>query len=105
MKTSLWCAAVLCSYSGLGSYSGLALAADSGSDWLLPNLPMRLSIEVFNPSAQAVKGLATVSVQEARLKAPEFPGRLALALLLSPDSTQRPANFIPLQADDLDGDG
>ena len=80
-------------------------AAEPLSDWLLPNLGARLTIQVSNPSPEPVKMLATIPTADARKVALEFPGRLAFALLLNPTSKDRPATFLPLQIDDLDGDG
>src|SRR3954463_2571561 len=80
-------------------------AADSVSDWLLPNLASRLTVQVSNPSTEPVKVLATIPIADARKTAPEFPGRLAFALLLNTGGKDRPATFLPSQSDDLDGDG
>ena len=59
-----------------------AVAQERDSAWLLPNLDMRLSVQVSNPGKEAAKTLATISVADARRVAPEFPGRLAFALAL-----------------------
>ena len=80
-------------------------AADPVGDWLLPNLGERLTIQVSNPSREPVKVLATIPIVDARKIAPEFPGRLAFALLLNTAAKDRPATFLPSQIDDLDGDG
>jgi hypothetical protein len=82
-----------------------AVAQERDSTWLLPNLDMRLSVQVSNPGKEAAKTLATISVADARRVAPEFPGRLAFALALDKSGSSMPATFLPSQADDLDGDG
>ena len=75
------------------------------TEWLLPNLESRLSVVVSNPGTEPAKALATISVAEARKVAPEFPGRLAFALLVGKPGGTRPATFLPSQIDDLDSDG
>lgn len=88
--------------------SAPALLAQSGAtanDWLLPNLALRLSVDVANPGQTPVHALATVPVAKARAVAPEFPGRLAIAFLINPDGARTPATAIASQSDDLDGDG
>lgn len=75
------------------------------NDWLLPNLGMRLSVQVSNPTQHSTTTLATVPIVKAQLVAPDFPGRLAFALLISKSGDSTPATFLPLQIDDLDGDG
>lgn len=82
-----------------------AVAQESDSAWLLPNLDMRLSVQVSNPGKETAKMLATISVAGARTVAPEFPGRLAFALALDKSGSSIAATFLPSQADDLDGDG
>src|SRR5258708_33300737 len=57
-------------------------AAEPLSDWLLPNLGARLTIQVSNPSPEPVKMLATIPTADARKVALEFPCRLSFALLL-----------------------
>jgi hypothetical protein len=79
-----------------------ATAADS--EWLLPNFANRLSVEVSNSGSVQVQALATLPVVKARAVAPDFPGRLALAVVDSSNSGQ-PASVIASQTDDLDGDG
>lgn len=80
--------------------------AQQTDGWLLPNLAHRLTVEISNPTSDAVKGLASVNVAEARMVAPDFPGRLAFALLVNDkEGAQRPGGFLPVQVDDLDGDG
>ncbi len=88
----------------------IATAALAGqqpaSDWQLPNLPFRLSVQVRNPGTDKVSGLARVPAAEARNIAPGFPGRVCFALLLVRDATATPpATFLPSQAIDLDADG
>jgi hypothetical protein len=83
----------------------IAFAQERDSAWLLPNLDMRLSVQVWNPAKESAKALATISVDEARKVAPEFPGKLAFALAISKTGAPRPATFLPSQSDDLDGDG
>ena len=72
------------------------------NEWLLPNLDSRLSVQVSNPGKAPARALATLAVTEARKVAPEFPGRLAFALLVGKPGESRPATFLPSQADDLD---
>jgi hypothetical protein len=89
----------------LCALTSTATAQGRDNRWLLPNLDMRLNIEVSNPGKEPVRTLATISVSEARKVAPEFPGRLAFVLQLNKDGASRAASFLPSQADDLDGDG
>jgi hypothetical protein len=81
-----------------------AAGQQAGSDWLLPNLEMRLSIQVSNSEKQPARTLAAISIADARRVAPEFPGRLAFALLLNKAGDARPATFLPSQTIDLDAD-
>ncbi|MBO0720326.1 MAG: DUF4861 family protein [Blastocatellia bacterium] len=87
---SILAAAYPASYQSVGQ---------SNSDWLLPNFALRLSVQVSNPGNVPVKALATIPVEKARIAAPDFPGRLALAALVDE------GKLIASQADDLDGDG
>jgi hypothetical protein len=78
----------------------------ASSEWLLQNLPFRLSTEVSNPGPAKVTGLARLSAAQARNIAPGFPGRVCFALVVAPDSRISPrATFVPSQAIDIDGDG
>jgi len=77
-----------------------APAAEKPSAWLLPNFPDRLEMQIANPSAAAVDTVAVISVAQAAKVALGFPGTLAIAVI--PGS---PAQALPSQADDLDGDG
>lgn len=77
----------------------------SAGDWLLPNLALRLTVDVSNPGQVPVRALATLPIAKARAVAPEFPGRLAIALLVNPAGDAIPATVIASQSDDLDGDG
>jgi Domain of unknown function (DUF4861) len=82
--------------------------AQTSDDWLLPNFALRLSVEVSNPGKTPVNALATIPVAKARIIAPNFPGRLAIAALINrsgASGVERPATLIASQADDLDGDG
>jgi len=82
------------------------LAAQPGpaaTGWLMPNFAFRLSVAVSNPGKDAVRGLATVSVNQAREVAPEFPGRCAIAISI--DENTHAATPIASQSDDVDGDG
>lgn len=72
-------------------------AADT--EWLLPNFVSRLSVEVKNPGNSPLQALATLPIVKAQVVAPDFPGRLALAVLV--DSS----TIVASQSDDLDGDG
>jgi hypothetical protein len=78
-------------------------AADGG-EWLLPNLALRLSVQVSNPSSREVRGLVMLPVSKARAVAPDFPGTLALAVLLDTPAAATQGAVIPSQSDDLDGD-
>jgi|GEM_PF-1166654 len=89
----------------LGISASLAQAGASMDDWLLPNLALRLSVNVSNPGPARVHALATLPLAKARAVAPDFPGRLAIALLVNPAGSSRPASVIASQSDDLDGDG
>jgi hypothetical protein len=79
-------------------------ASDAGN-WLLPNLALRLSMQVSNSSGHDVRALVTLPVSKARALAPDFPGTLALAVLLNPPGASTQAAVIPSQSDDLDSDG
>src|SRR6185437_9050443 len=74
--------------------------AQQPSPWLLPNFSDRLTLQVSNPSDQAVNTLAVIPVADAARTALNFPGTLAIAVI--PGS---PIDILPSQADDLDGDG
>jgi hypothetical protein len=74
--------------------------AQQPSSWLLPNFSDRLTLQVSNPSDQAVDTLAVVPVVDAARTALNFPGTLAIAVI--PGS---PLTILPSQTDDLDGDG
>jgi hypothetical protein len=80
-------------------------AAAQDGEWLLPNFALRLSVDVSNPASHEVRALVTVPVAAARAVAPDFPGTLALAVMLEAAGAQRKGLVIPSQADDLDGDG
>jgi hypothetical protein len=91
--------------------AGFLSFAQTSDDWLLPNFAFRLSVEVSNPGKTPVNALATVPVAKARIVAPNFPGRLAIAVLINTNGAggasgaERPATLIASQTDDLDGDG
>jgi len=78
-------------------------AADT--EWLLPNFANRLSVQVSNSGNNPLQALATVPIVKAQAVAPEFPGRLALAVLVDSGNLGQPAKVIASQTDDLDGDG
>jgi len=85
-----------------------ALAAETtatGNEWLLPNFAYRLSVEVSNSGRMPVQALATVPVAKARAVAPDFPGRIAFAVVLNGAGSAQPVTIVASQADDLDGDG
>jgi hypothetical protein len=82
-----------------------AATAATDNEWLLPNFASRLSVDVSNSGDAPVKGLATVSVAKARAVAPDFPGQLALAIVINKAGSTPRATIIASQADDLDGDG
>src|SRR3954447_16560007 len=84
--------------------AGASAGQERDTEWLLPNLESRLSVDVSNPGTAPAKALATISVADARRVAPEFPGRLAFALLVGKPGDARPATFLPSQIDDLDSD-
>ncbi|HXE15181.1 MAG TPA: DUF4861 family protein [Bryobacteraceae bacterium] len=75
------------------------------NEWLLPNFASRLTVEVSNSGSASVKGLATVPVAKARDVAPNFPGRIAFAIVVNNAGSAPRATIVPSQADDLDGDG
>jgi hypothetical protein len=83
----------------------VASATAAQTEWLLPNFANRLSVEVRNGGNSQLRALATLPVVKARAVAPDFPGRLALAVLVDSGNSGRPASIIASQADDLDGDG
>ncbi len=68
------------------------------NEWLLPNFSGRLMVEVRNPAAESVNGLAVIPVVKAAVVAPDFPGSMAIALTGN-------GSLAPSQAVDLDGDG
>lgn len=80
-----------------------AAAPDTG--WLLPNFANRLSVEVHNPGKSQFQGLVTVPIVKAQVTAVEFPGRVALAVLVDTANATQQGAVIPSQTDDLDGDG
>jgi hypothetical protein len=82
-----------------------AATASTENEWLLPNFASRLTVEVSNLSRVAVKGLATVPVAKARALAPNFPGRIAFAIVINKAGSTHQATIVASQADDLDGDG
>jgi Domain of unknown function (DUF4861) len=82
-----------------------ASAAAAETEWLLPNFASRLSVEIRNHGDSHLRALATVPVVKARAVAPDFPGRVALAVLVDSGNSASPASIIASQADDLDGDG
>ncbi|HEY7208789.1 MAG TPA: DUF4861 family protein [Bryobacteraceae bacterium] len=71
------------------------------TEWLLPNFANRLSVEVKNAGDSPLQALATLPVATAQNAALDFPGRLALAVLVAANHSA----IIPSQSDDLDGDG
>jgi hypothetical protein len=78
-------------------------AAAADTEWLLPNFANRLSVEVGNSGSARLQALATLPIGKARSVAPDFPGRVALAVV--DGKSGQPANVIASQTDDLDGDG
>jgi hypothetical protein len=74
-------------------------AAAAETEWLLPNFANRLSLEVRNNGNAQLRALATLPIVKAQAVAPDFPGRLALAVLVDNGT------IIASQSDDLDGDG
>lgn len=80
-------------------------AASAETEWLLPNFANRLSVEVKNPGNSPLQALATLPVARAQAVALNFPGRLAVAVLVADGQSGRPATIIASQSDDLDADG
>jgi uncharacterized protein DUF4861 len=80
-------------------------SAAAETEWLLPNFANRLSVEVSNGGSSRLQALATLPIVKAQAVAPDFPGRVALAVLTDSGSLGRPATIIASQSDDLDGDG
>jgi hypothetical protein len=80
-------------------------AAAAPAEWLLPNFANRLSVEVRNGGNSHLRALATLPVVKARAVAPDFPGRLALAVLVESGNSASQVSIVASQADDLDGDG
>ena len=85
--------------------SGPMQAAAMEAEWLLPNFSSRLSVQVRNNADVQLRGLATLRVAKAQAVAPNFPGRLALAVLVDRGNPAQPETIIASQSDDLDGDG
>src|SRR5256885_13881866 len=79
-------------------------AAAAEAERLLPNFANRLSVEVRNSGNSQLRALATLPVVKAQAAAPDFPGRLALAILVESGNSARSAAIIASQSDDLDGD-
>ena len=75
------------------------------NEWLLPNFASRLTVEVSNTGDTPAKGLATVPVAKARAVAPDFPGRIAIAIITNQSGAEARPTIVASQADDLDGDG
>ena len=75
-------------------------AARGAAPWLLPNFSDRVEFTVTNARATPLKQVLVLAVAPLRAKAPGFPGTFAIAML-----PQRGGRFLPLQIDDLDGDG
>ena len=86
-------------------FSASLSAAAAETEWLLPNFANRLSVEVRNGGNSQLRALATLPIVKARAVAPDFPGRLALAVLLTVAIRASQPSIIASQADDLDGDG
>ncbi len=82
-----------------------ASAAAAETEWLLPNFASRLSVEIRNGGDSHLRALATVPVVKAQAVAPDFPGRVALAVLVDGGNSAGPVSIIASQTDDLDGDG
>jgi hypothetical protein len=89
----------------MGASVFAAAVTATENEWLLPNFASRLTVEVSNSGPAPVKGLATVPVAKARNVAPNFPGRIAFAIVVNNTGSARRANIVPSQTDDLDGDG
>lgn len=89
----------------MGTSVLVAATASSENEWLLPNFASRLTVEVSNSGRTPVKGLATVPVAKARAVAPNFPGRLALAIIINKAGSTHQPTIVASQADDFDGDG
>ena len=79
----------------------ISTAASAETEWLLPNFANRLSVEVKNPGNSRLQAHATLPVVKAQAIALNFPGRLALAVLVDSNHSA----IIASQSDDLDGDG
>jgi uncharacterized protein DUF4861 len=86
-------------------YMAVASAAAAQTEWLLPNFANRLSVEVRNSGNSQLRALATLPVVKVRAVAPDFPGRVALAVLVDRGNSASTLSIIASQADDLDGDG
>jgi hypothetical protein len=85
--------------------SAASLSAAAETEWLLPNFANRLSVEVRNSGNFQLRALATFPIVKARAVAPDFPGRVALAVLVDRANSASPVSIIASQADDLEGDG
>ena len=91
-------------YAAIASAVSLS-AATSDDEWQLPNFASRLSVEVRNDGNSQLQALATLPIAKAQAAAPDFPGRVALAVLVGSGNPGQPAAIIASQSDDLDGDG
>jgi hypothetical protein len=99
MRRLVW---ILC----LGFLGSAALAkTDPSGDWALPNFAQRLAVTVRNPGRAQVRSLVTLSVVPTAKIAPGFPGTLAIVMEVNPPDAEFPADVLPSQVDDLDGDG
>ena len=77
-------------YLAVASVVSLPSAA-ADAPWLLPNFANRLSMEVSNSGSARLQALATLPIVKARSVAPDFPGRVALAVVDEGDSGNRRA--------------
>jgi len=84
-------------YLTIASVTALYGAA-TGTEWLLPNFANRLSVEIHNGGSSQLKALATLPIVRAQAVAPDFPGRLALAVLVDSSNSGQPATIIASQA-------
>ena len=78
----------------------LSGAATAASPWLLPNFSDRIELQVRNSYATRLNRVIVLSVHDVAVNAPGFPGTFALAM-----QPEKGGAFLPMQIDDLDGDG
>ncbi len=88
------CTIVRFAFLSLGALPALTAQPVPAKDWALSNFPLRLEFEVSNPSAAGVSTIAVVPISQAAQVAPQFPGTLAIGVMLG-----SPNKILPVQID------